>query len=234
VTIDELIAFMETRAPGFSERIQPSSGDRLEQLEQIAGRPLPPLYRAYVQRMGRSAAELAFPEDWNLDPNLVLYTIRRTVYPRERFAMCAVDQRDAWWEYHHLYFDRDDHDAVVSFEHGDTQVAHPTRIEFSFADLLIGRVARIVCLRAKPLTESFRLGIDDSSFADGMARAIAILEGAGFTPCLTPTRHSWLGHRDTTFVFVHRHQRPIAPGPGSYFVHVAGGDAASVMALLPS
>lgn len=227
MTIDELVAFVETRAPGFANRIRPTDGARLAKLEKWAGRSLPPLYREYMQRMGRFPAEMFRPNNWNLDADKVLGAIRTAPFPRERFAMFGVDERGAWWERANLYFDRDDDDAVVAFERVDPDRVHPSRQEASFADFLIDRVARLFCISDRTNPIQLSLDIGRSSFANGIERAVAWLVNAGVIPCFTPTRTTWLGQRGDTFAFV----RTLAEPGMTFFVYLAGPDAEALSTM---
>lgn len=47
--------------PGLAEQWQGATDSELEQLEVIAGRPLPPFYRWFLSRMGRSMGPMSYP-----------------------------------------------------------------------------------------------------------------------------------------------------------------------------
>jgi hypothetical protein len=85
--------FLLRVVPELSEQWKGANPDEIEQIERIAGRPLPPFYRWFLTRMGQSMGRLAYPTlDFSAQRVLDCYA-EGLVEPHPRLLLIAHDSR---------------------------------------------------------------------------------------------------------------------------------------------
>jgi hypothetical protein len=104
--------------PGLAKQWQGTTPDAIEQIEQLAGRPLPPFYRWFLARMGQSMGALAYPTlDFSARRVLTCYA-EELVQPHPRFLLIGYDSDEMLPL--HLFYDFDlptRGDAAVARRH---------------------------------------------------------------------------------------------------------------------
>lgn len=89
--------------PGLSKEWQGATPDEIARIEQLAGRALPPFYRWFLSRMGRSMGRLAYPTlDFSASRVLACYG-EKLVAPEPRFFLIAHESDEAMPL--HLFYD---------------------------------------------------------------------------------------------------------------------------------
>ena len=84
-------AFLLRVVPGLAEQWKGATPDEIARIEEIAGRPLPPFYRWFLSRMGKSMGALAYPTlDFSAQRVLDCYA-KGWVEPHPRLLMIAHD-----------------------------------------------------------------------------------------------------------------------------------------------
>ncbi|NMO21035.1 SMI1/KNR4 family protein [Pyxidicoccus fallax] len=105
--------------PGLSEEWQGATPDEIERIEQLAGRPLPPFYRWFLSRMGKSMGKLTYPGlDFSASRVLTCYAEKR-ITPEPRFLFIAYNSDETMPL--HVFYDLEAParaDALVTW--GDT------------------------------------------------------------------------------------------------------------------
>lgn len=90
--------------PGLAEQWRGATPDEVEQLERIAGRPLPRFYRWFLSRMGQSMGPLAYPsKDFSARRVLDCYA-RKIVAPNPRFLLIGYESDEMM---PHAFYDLD-------------------------------------------------------------------------------------------------------------------------------
>jgi hypothetical protein len=108
-------AFLLRVAPELGQQWKGATPDAMARIEQIAGRPLPPFYRWFLSRMGKSMGALAYPTlDFSAQRVLDCYA-KGWVEPHPRLLLIAHDSH-GMMPRPHFY----DLDAPA---HGDAMVA---------------------------------------------------------------------------------------------------------------
>lgn len=230
--IEELIAFIEDRAEGFRGRIRPIAPGLLSELEGVAQRPLPNLYREYLMHMGGDPAELRRPR-WDLSPRAILHhTQIDEGYPKPRFVLMGLHQAGPLEPVENWYFDRDAADQIVRFETVDPAIQHVTPTFLSFEELLVDWAARIFVFPKEGALElqlPHTVEADGRKPDDGNAQCRSILQKMGFHVQLASTADLWFGRRDDSWALVQN-----LPGPDTYsfFVLLTGPDSAHTAEIL--
>lgn len=102
--------------PGLAEQWKGATPDEIARIERIAGRPLPPFYRWFLCRMGRSMGRLAYPSlDFSARRVLERYD-EEWVEPHPRLLLIAHDSKEMMPT--SLFYDLDEP------ARGDALVAH--------------------------------------------------------------------------------------------------------------
>jgi hypothetical protein len=100
--------------PGSSQTWEGAPESEIDRIEAIAGRPLPPFYRWFLSRMGRSMGPLSYPTvDFSAQGILAVYAARRMA-PDPRYLLIGYEH-DELTPLHYFY-DLDDavrKDALV-------------------------------------------------------------------------------------------------------------------------
>lgn len=83
--------FLLKVVPGLAEQWQGSPPEEIAQIEELAGRPLPPCYRWFLSRMGRNMGPLAFPRlDFSAQRVLTSYA-EGLIEPDSQFLFIGHD-----------------------------------------------------------------------------------------------------------------------------------------------
>lgn len=99
----EMESLLLRTVPGLAEQWRGASPKAIEQLERIAGRPLPPFYRWFLSRMGQSMGPLAYPTlDFSAERVLACYS-QKLVAPDPRFLLIAYESDEMMPL--HLFYD---------------------------------------------------------------------------------------------------------------------------------
>ncbi|WP_426753609.1 SMI1/KNR4 family protein [Myxococcus sp. Y35] len=89
--------------PGLAEQWRGAELAAIENIERIAGRPLPPFYRWFLLRMGESMGPLAYPTlDFSAHRVLACYA-QKLVKPDSRFLLIAYESDEMMPL--HLFYD---------------------------------------------------------------------------------------------------------------------------------
>lgn len=91
--MQELIHYIAQFDPGYPATARGAAPEEIDQLERLAGRPLPPNYRDFLRTLGRSTGTFEpFPDGvrTDIDELLDLYGSERPEYP-ERFLLIGTD-----------------------------------------------------------------------------------------------------------------------------------------------
>lgn len=88
--------------PGLAEQWRGATPATIEKIERLAGRPLPPFYRWFLNRMGQSMGPLAYPTlDFSAERVLACYA-QQLVKPDPRFLLIAHES-DEMMPLHRFY-----------------------------------------------------------------------------------------------------------------------------------
>jgi len=114
----ELEALLLKTVPGLAREWKGATPAEIEQMGRLAGRPLPPFYRWFLERMGQSMGPLAYPRyDFSPQGVLACYA-EELVQPDPRFLLIAYDSDELLPL--HLFYDLDlpvRGDAAVARRH---------------------------------------------------------------------------------------------------------------------
>jgi hypothetical protein len=101
----ELEELLLRTVPGLAKKWRGATPDEVEQVERLAGRPLPPFYRWFLGRMGQSMGALTYPRyDFSAQGVLTAYA-EEVVLPHPRFLLIAQDSDEMLPL--HLFYDLD-------------------------------------------------------------------------------------------------------------------------------
>jgi hypothetical protein len=83
--------FLLRVVPGLAEQWKGSTPEEIAQIEELAGRPLPPFYRWFLTRMGQSMGPLTYPRlDFSARSVLTCYA-EKLIVPHPRFLLIGHD-----------------------------------------------------------------------------------------------------------------------------------------------
>lgn len=117
VIITRFIEFVESFKPGYASTIVPGDPDDVEELEQLLGYTLPPLYRAMLLRMGGSLGQLRAFEAQDYSLELVLWAYREPPWRLpDHFLLIGADVDIAFDYFLDLRRPSGDDYEVVSFD----------------------------------------------------------------------------------------------------------------------
>ena len=231
--IDDLIAFGETRSPGFKGKIDDLPIEAYEAFEAYFGRPLPRMYRDFQLAMGMSTGPLVF-KDRTFEMNELSYhRAFARQYPR-RYVMLALDTPPP--EYASAlswFYDLDrcgpNDGPVVAFD--DRMGFSPERvmpIADTFQELLCTHA--FAALSLDPCAHRLRLYFaeDPGPNRPRFQRAAALLEAHDFVAPLPVSRNYWGGeHADGTTARIHC----LPDRDSSFSLDLASDDRAATRAI---
>lgn len=116
----EMEALLLRLVPNLAEQWEGASPEEIDELERIAGRPLPRFYRWFLTRMGHSMGPIAYPTlDFSIKRILSCYA-KQTVIPDPRFLLIGYEN-DEFMPLHIFYdfdFPNGDDARVTAMEIG--------------------------------------------------------------------------------------------------------------------
>ena len=219
IDIEDLLQFVERRAPGFGARIQPADPDCVDELAARAAFRLPPLFLGYLRVMGAGASDLELPYREMNCYAVTDHLDQRVTYSRRRFTLFALHEAPPGQDTRHYYFDAQqsvdpgvDY-AVVSFEDVGKPIADDLveRAYDSFYELLLFWVTerfslpRFAC-GAQLQVDCF-VGAEGGGRVDRLAHARQIAGQMGFSTPLPASRLCWFGERADAALRIVQHAR---------------------------
>src|SRR5262245_44896757 len=97
--VDALIAFCSRSNPEFAGAVQPASAADLAHVQALAGQPLPPEYRAWLERMGRTPHRALgkFLDNltYGVEAVTKFYTKPRVPVPRDAIYLWTLNEDTA-------------------------------------------------------------------------------------------------------------------------------------------
>ena len=196
---DIVIAYICGFDPGFDGSVVPADPARINELENLVGRPLPDSYRSFLRCMGGSAGWLAMDEmDYSI--NVVLDFYRRTDwFPADRFIRIGLDRKDPSFHPHlRLFPYQDKEPEVVGFPgcRPDTLKSVTTRMMFDLA----GSLEELFCRPAFEIYEIYGEAPSGdarqpANLMAGASREEAVTEASSLAETLGFTVESWSTHQ---------------------------------------
>ncbi len=181
--IDDAVAYIAGLDPGFPGRIFPATAHEIADLEAVAGAPLPPAYRGFLERMGHGL-EMPFLPPAHFDIQRVIARYRHGYVPPPGFWMIGRAKGDPYYDVY-LYAPTGAESRIVSFP--PPPVSGFTEFARKNMSMLAGNLVQWLCCAA---FEEFRYPLFDKTWvkstAAPSARKLAACETA-ITACgLTP------------------------------------------------
>lgn len=223
--IDDLLQYIRTRNPGFGDHNHKMPDVMIEEIESTWGRPLPIVYRQYLETMGLDSGGVLF-KDRDLNILSIVDYLQSTyvTYPEERYGMLALHNPPAdivsrlnW------FFDFESGQAIDdcfivafddrgAFEH---QVVLP--VYDSFQELLTSWAFRTFSLDPRQSQVSLQYGEEKTGERFSFDKAISVLTDLGFIEVLPRTPNNWVAENGKNAVQVDA----LPHHEASFFVHLA-------------
>jgi hypothetical protein len=114
IRIDRAVSFIAESDPRFPEQIRGATGEEIDRLETAIGRPLPGVYRRYLERMGRGMDWLKIADARFDVDSLVRYYENLPGRDPEGYLLIGRSNGDPYYDVY-LWQESEDQLRVVSF-----------------------------------------------------------------------------------------------------------------------
>lgn len=99
--MQRIIDYLASLSPALTQGIEGASREDIERLAQLSGRELPPSYRAFLERMGRSMGKLRVPHaDLRIETALAFYSRKDVPQHPRQCVFLAEDGNDPYADYY--------------------------------------------------------------------------------------------------------------------------------------
>ena len=201
---DPLFAYIQRDHPLFRKSCVGAIPGDIDELEALAGHPLPPVYREFLTRMGLEIGDIELLHaDYNIDSLISRYFVHEPDHPRH-FILIGLDLGEMSIDYYIDFSDTSQVDGpIVAFDYNAGAIS-PLPIFHSFRGHVIAAGVRRYGLARYPQQRLVELPPLSSaeSLPSLLQRANALLERAGFSTVLTDDRSCLFLERPDTCALV--------------------------------
>jgi hypothetical protein len=172
--------------PNLAEQWRGATQEEIDQIEQIAGRPLPRFYRWFLMRMGHDMGPISYRSLQFSAPTVLTCYAERVVPRNPRFLMIAYDTDEM--NPLHLFYDfdyptRDDARVVKQYAHAPWE---------TFREMIAWGEVGVRSVDARPQT--CRGGFWDDG-GDALAQFDPVMKSLGFEAPIPTGRCCGIYHR---------------------------------------